>query len=159
MDIKPIGIIRSPFQHSAGTPIQPAFAQGTEGTVEVFSKFAEALSDLEGFERIWLLCWLDRASQFHLKVKPYLDRQPRGLFATRAPSRPNPIGLSCVKLLSVENNRLHVADIDLLDGTPLLDIKPYVKKFDCFDVRRNGWLDAVAKENTQADDRFFQNHT
>jgi tRNA-Thr(GGU) m(6)t(6)A37 methyltransferase TsaA len=157
MKIEPIGVVHSPFKQSAGTPIQPAFAQGAEGTIEVFPKFTEALSDLEGFERIWLLCWLDRASEYRLKVKPYLDRQRRGLFATRAPSRPNPIGLSCVRLLSVEGNTVQVADIDILDGTPLLDIKPYVKKFDYFDVQRNGWLDAVPKEDTRADDRFHRN--
>jgi tRNA-Thr(GGU) m(6)t(6)A37 methyltransferase TsaA len=157
MKIEPIGVVHSPFKQSAGTPIQPAFAQGAEGTIEVFPKFNEALSDLEGFERIWLLCWLDRASEYRLKVKPYLDRQRRGLFATRAPSRPNPIGLSCVRLLSVEGNTIHVADIDILDGTPLLDIKPYVKKFDYFDVQRNGWLDAVPKEDARADDRFHRN--
>ncbi|MGD2093642.1 MAG: tRNA (N6-threonylcarbamoyladenosine(37)-N6)-methyltransferase TrmO [Phycisphaerales bacterium] len=155
INISPIGVIHSPFTSTNGVPIQPAFAQGYEGTVEVYKEFEEALLDLEGFERIWLLFWLDRASKFKLKVRPYLDDKLHGLFTTRAPSRPNPIGLSCVKLLSVEKNILRICEIDILDGTPLLDIKPYVGKFDCFDVKRNGWLDTVSKGNTKADNRFY----
>ncbi|MGD8786884.1 MAG: tRNA (N6-threonylcarbamoyladenosine(37)-N6)-methyltransferase TrmO [Phycisphaerales bacterium] len=157
ININPIGVIHSPITSTDGAPIQPAFAQNHEGTVEVYEEFEEALLDLEGFERIWLLFWFDRASKFKLKVKPYMDDKPHGLFATRAPSRPNPIGLSCVKLLSVEKNILRVCEIDILDGTPLLDIKPYVGKFDCFEVKRNGWLDNVDKENTKADNRFYNN--
>jgi len=157
MKLKPIGIIHSPFSRTDGIPIQPVFAQGYEGTVEVYSEFEEALLDLEGFERIWLLYWFDRASEFKAKVKPYMDDRWHGLFATRAPSRPNPIGLSCVKLLSVEANILRVSDIDILDGTPLLDIKPYVGKFDCFEIRHNGWLDASDKGNIKSDNRFYNN--
>ena len=111
--------------------------------------------DLDGFERIWLLCWLDRASGFRAKVTPYLDSTSRGLFATRAPARPNPIGLSCVRLLAVEGNTLHVADLDILDGIPLLDIKPYVGRFDRFGVTRNGWLDTAEARKPQSDDRFY----
>ena len=155
MKLKPIGIIHSPFSQTDGIPIQPVFAQGYEGTVEVYSEFEEALLDLEGFERIWLLYWFDRASEFKAKVKPYMDDRWHGLFATRAPSRPNPIGLSCVKLLSVEANILHVSEIDILDGTPLLDIKPYVGKFDYFEVRRDGWLDTADKRGTISDNRFY----
>jgi len=155
MRIKPIGIIHSPFSQTNGVPIQPVFAKGYEGTVEVHNEFEEGLLDLEGFERIWLLYWFNRASKFKLKVKPFLDDKWHGLFATRAPSRPNPIGLSCVKLLSVEANILHVSELDILDGTPLLDIKPYVGKFDCFEVRHNGWLDTVDKRNIKSDNRFY----
>jgi tRNA-Thr(GGU) m(6)t(6)A37 methyltransferase TsaA len=158
MEVKPIGIIHSPFREAKGTPIQPVFAQGSEGTVEVFAEFQEGLADLEGFERIWLLFWLDRASLCKLKVKPYMDDKLRGLFATRAPSRPNPIGMSCVKLLSVEGNVLKVAELDILDGSPLLDIKPYVGKVDCFDVRRSGWLDTIEHKNTKADERFYKSN-
>jgi len=157
MTVKPIGIILSPFSRTDGTPIQPVFAQGCEGTVEVYREFEEALLGLEGFERIWLLYWFDKALEFKAKVKPYMDDRWHGLFATRAPSRPNPIGLSCVKLLSVEANILHVSDIDILDGTPLLDIKPYVGKFDCFEVKRNGWLDTADKRNIKSDGRFYNN--
>jgi tRNA-Thr(GGU) m(6)t(6)A37 methyltransferase TsaA len=157
MEIKPIGIIHSPFTTPEGIPIQPVFAKDSEATVEVYEEYKEALADLEGFERIWLLFWLDRASKFKPKVKPYMDNQMRGLFSTRAPSRPNPIGMSCVKLLGVEGNILKVAQVDILDGTPLLDIKPYIAKVDCFEIKRNGWLDAIKERNTKADNRFYKN--
>jgi tRNA-Thr(GGU) m(6)t(6)A37 methyltransferase TsaA len=156
MEVKPIGIIRSPFQAASGVPIQPAFAKDAEGTVEVAEEYTEALIDLDGFERIWLLYWFDRAAPFKAQVKPYLDDQTHGLFATRAPARPNPIGLSCVKLLSVGDTTLRVSGIDILDGTPLLDIKPYANRFDRFEVARNGWLDTAQKGTTQSDDRFFE---
>lgn len=156
MEVRPIGIIHSPFKEAAGTPIQPVFAKGSEGTVEVYPEFQEGLADLDGFERIWLLFWLNRASPYKLKVKPYMDDTIRGLFSTRAPSRPNSIGMSCVKLLGVDGNILKVAEFDILDGSPLLDIKPYVGKVDCFDVRRSGWLDAVEHINTKADERFHR---
>jgi tRNA-Thr(GGU) m(6)t(6)A37 methyltransferase TsaA len=156
MEVRPIGIIHSPFTDAAGTPIQPVFAKGSEGTVEVYPEFQEGLADLDGFERIWLLFWLDRAAPYKLKVKPYMDETIRGLFATRAPSRPNPIGISCVKLLGIEGNVLRVAEIDVLDGTPLLDIKPYVGKVDCFDVKHSGWLDTIEHKNTKADNRFHK---
>ena len=156
MQVKPIVIIHSPFTTPKGVPVQPVFAKGCEATVEVFPEFQEALADLEGFERIWLLCWLDRASVFKPRVKPYMDDKLRGLFATRAPSRPNPIGLSCVKLLSIEGNKLHVAEIDILDRTPLLDIKPYIAKVDCFAVKCSGWLDTIKGRNTKADNRFYE---
>jgi len=155
--INPIGVIHSSLINTDGAPIQPVFAKGCEGTVEVYGEFEEALLDLEGFERIWLLYWFDRASEFKAKVKPYVDDKWHGLFATRAPARPNPIGLSCVKLLSVKANILHVSELDILDGTPLLDIKPYIGKFDCFKVKRNGWLDAVDKGNIKSDNRFYDN--
>ncbi len=155
MEVKAIGTIHSPFQDASGVPIQPAFAEGAEGTVEVAPEYEEALADLEGFERIWLLYWFDRAGPFKARVKPYLDDQSHGLFATRAPVRPNPIGLSCVKLLGADRTTLRVGGIDILDGTPLLDIKPYANRFDRFDVTRNGWLDTAKRGTTKSDDRFF----
>jgi tRNA (adenine37-N6)-methyltransferase len=156
MEVKAIGTIRSPFQNASGVPIQPAFAENARGTVEVSPEYAEALADLDGFERIWLVYWFDRAAPFKASVKPYLDDQTHGLFATRAPARPNPIGLSCVKLLSVEGATLRVGGIDILDGTPLLDIKPYANRFDRFDVTRNGWLDTTKRGSTKSDHRFFE---
>jgi tRNA-Thr(GGU) m(6)t(6)A37 methyltransferase TsaA len=156
MEFEPIGIIHSPFKQAAGTPIQPAFAKDAEGVVEVYEPYIEGLQDLEGFERIWLIFWLHKSAPFKLRVTPYLDTVERGLFSTRAPSRPNPIGMSSVKLLKIDGGRLHVAEIDILDGTPLLDIKPYVGKVDCFQVERNGWLDTVEKDNTKADNRFHK---
>jgi len=156
MKVKPIGIIHSPFQQAAGTPIQPRAAKGAEGTVEVFSEFLAGLKDLEGFERIWLLYWFDRAKfeKCDLVVRPYLDDTPRGVFATRAPARPNPIGLSAVRLLEVRGNLLSVRDVDILNGTPLLDIKPYFPQFDCFKVARSGWLKGSTLRRAKADNRF-----
>ncbi len=157
MEVKPIGIVHTDFKDSSGVPIQPAFAKGSKGTVEIFEQYSAGLKDLDGFERIWLLCWFDRASEFKLEVKPYMDDKLHGLFTTRAPSRPNPIGLSCVRLLSVEGRILHVADVDILDGTPLLDIKPYTSRFDCFETKRNGWLDTIQDSNKKSDNRFYMN--
>ena len=154
-EFTPIGLIHSPHKEQKGTPIQPHLAEGVEGTVELYQEFAPGLRDLEGFERIWLLCWLDRVCQFRLEVVPYLDTQTHGVFATRAPSRPNSIGLSCVRLLTVEGARLRVADLDILDGTTLLDIKTNVPDLDVFEVRRVGWY-AHAGRSRQADNRFAQ---
>ena len=155
LELTPIGIIHSPYREQKGTPIQSRWAADVEGTVELYPEFAPGLRDLEGFERIWLLCWLDRVCPFRLEVVPYLDTQAHGVFATRAPSRPNSIGLSCVRLLAVEGARLRVADLDILDGTPLLDIKPYVPDFDAFEAGRVGWY-AHTQGARQADNRFAQ---
>ena len=152
---KSIGIIHTPFQQAEGTPIQPVKGKGVKGWVEVDNAYMDGLKDLDGFERIWLLFWCHRVSAVKLHVKPYMDDTIRGLFSTRAPSRPNGIGMSCVKLLSITGNRLEIEDIDILDGTPLLDIKPYVTKFDHFQVSKCGWTDNVINENTKADNRFF----
>jgi len=154
MQLTPIGIIHSPFLEPAGTPIQPAVARGAEGTVEVFPEFAEGLQDLEGFERVWLIYWFHRAVPARLRVVPFLDEVERGIFATRAPCRPNPLGLSAVRLLSVQGNILQVRELDILEGTPLLDIKPYTHRFDHFPVSRNGWMDQVSSGPGIADDRF-----
>ena len=157
MEIEPIGLIHSPFSQASGTPIQSSLAQGAEGVVEVFPRYAEALKDVDGFERIWLLYWFHKATQTQLIVRPYMDNAERGLFATRAPCRPNPIGISSVRLLQVQGCNLHIADLDILDETPLLDIKPYAPMFDCFDVSRTGWLQEVTVGQTLADGRFSQN--
>ena len=154
MEVQAIGLIRSPFKEPTGTPIQAAVAQGVQGSVEVYPQFAEGLKDLEGFDRIWLLYWFHQGVPAKLIVTPFMDDKPRGVFATRAPCRPNPIGISPVRLLKIEGNYLHVADLDVLDGTPLLDIKPYAPKFDHFDVSRIGWLEAAEHDRRLADDRF-----
>ncbi|MCK5713731.1 MAG: tRNA (N6-threonylcarbamoyladenosine(37)-N6)-methyltransferase TrmO [Hyphomicrobiaceae bacterium] len=154
MSLTQIGVIRSPHTGADGTPIQPRMAEGIEGTVEVFAPYEAALADVAGFERIWLLYWFDRIRDARLTVTPFMDDVPRGLFATRAPCRPNPIGISSVRLLGVEGRVLRVADVDILDGTPLLDIKPYTPRFDVFEVSRCGWLDAAAHRRGIADDRF-----
>jgi tRNA-Thr(GGU) m(6)t(6)A37 methyltransferase TsaA len=153
LELTPIGLIHSPHLQAEGTPIQPRWTAGSEGTVELFPEFAPGLRDLGGFERIWLLYWFDRAREAQLEVVPYLDTQTHGVFATRAPSRPNSIGLSCVRLLAVEGARLRVAELDVLDGTPLLDIKPYVPDCDVFPVERIGWY-AGARGTRIADGRF-----
>ena len=152
--MQPIGIIHTPFKEASGTPIQPAVAEGAEGRVELFDQYAAGLKDLEGFDRVWLLFEFDRSGPPRLVVTPFRDTVPRGVFATRAPCRPNPIGMSAVRLQRIEGNVLHVRDVDILDGTPLLDIKPYVPEFDHFEVRRSGWLDRAGSDRTVADSRF-----
>ena len=156
MELKPIGVIHSPWTEAAGTPIQTATAKGVEGQVEVFPEFAAGLRDLDGFERIWLLYWFHRAAPARLKVVPFLDDRERGIFATRAPCRPNPIGISAVELVRVKGRVLMVRDVDILNETPLLDIKPYAPRFDHFAVVRSGWLDQAAGGRVEADDRFVK---
>jgi len=154
LHLRPIGVIHSPHQQAAGTPVQSSLATGISGTVEVLPEFAAGLKDLEAFDRIWLMYWFDRASPYHPTVKPYLDTVERGLFATRAPARPNPIGISAVKLLSVEGNMLTVDGMDILDGTPLLDIKPYLPAFDAVQAEKTGWCGQLQVNAVLADGRF-----
>ena len=153
---KPIGIIHSPFKEPKGTPIQPSGAKGTDGTVEIFPDYAEGLKDLEGFSHIILIYHFHLSKKASLKVKPYLDDEVHGVFAMRAPSRPNPIGISTVHLLRIEGTTLHIQDVDIVDGTPLLDIKPYVPEFDRGEVQRTGWLEKkVQKLGITKDDGRF----
>jgi len=154
--LKPIGVIHSPYREPGGTPIQAAFGGDVRGEVEVFSEYAEALDDLEGFERIYLIYWLHRSRSFRLKVVPYRDTVVRGLFATRAPNRPNPVGLSIVRLAGREGNRLQVEGVDILEGTPLLDIKPYIPLVDSHPDSRSGWFGAGRENRKVADGRFHQ---
>jgi tRNA-Thr(GGU) m(6)t(6)A37 methyltransferase TsaA len=147
-------LIHTPFRRSEGTPIQGAVANGAQGVVELFPEFTPGLRDLADFERLWLIYVLDRASAAQLIVRPYLDNQEHGIFATRSPARPNHIGLSAVRLLEVDQNRLLIADVDMLDGTPLLDIKPYVPAFDHFEVTRTGWYADKSAKGILADARF-----
>jgi tRNA (adenine37-N6)-methyltransferase len=154
MKLTTIGIIRSPHQRAEGTPVQAALAAGAQGTVEVFPEYAAGLRDLDGFERIWLVYWFDRAKPAQMVVTPYLDTTPRGLFATRAPSRPNPIGLSAVRLLAINGCVLQVDGLDILDNTPLLDLKPYVPAFDVFPTKRIGWCADIQSNTPVADGRF-----
>jgi len=155
MNMYSIGTIHSPFKEASGTPIQPCMAEESNGYVEVFPEFREGLAGLDGFERIWLLYWCHLANESSLTVKPFLDKAEHGIFSVRAPSRPNPVGMSCVRLLSVDGCRLHVSGIDILDGTPLLDIKPYIVKFDSYSNIKCGWFDKGKKsEKAVADSRF-----
>ena len=153
---KPIGTIHSSFKEPEGTPIQPAGAKGIHGTVEVFPEYAEGLKDVEGFSHIILIFHFHLSRRAPLKVKPYMDNEMRGVFATRSPSRPNPIGISVVRLIGIEDNILHIQDVDIVDGTPLLDIKPHVPEFDMREVVRVGWLEKnVHKLSASRDDGRF----
>ena len=137
-------------------PIQPAGGDGVEGTVEVFEQYRAGLKDLDGFSHIVLLCHFHRSQGFSLHVVPYMDSKVRGVFATRAPKRPNPIGLSVVQLDRIEDGVLHIRNLDILDGTPLLDIKPYVPEFDSPVEVRTGWLEEARKTVSKqtSDNRF-----
>ena len=156
IEFAPIGIIHSPFMEPEDMPIQPAGAVGVKGTVEVFEDFHPGLEDLDGFSHVILLYHFHRNRSFNLHVVPFMDSEPRGLFATRAPKRPNPIGLSIVQLDKIEDGVLHIQNVDILDGTPLLDIKPYVPEFDAQVEVRTGWLEKARKtvSRRKSDDRF-----
>lgn len=136
----PIGTIHTPFSTPDGTPIQPSRASGATGVVRLEAPFQQGLRDLEGFERIWLVYYFHEAPLGQLLVRPFLDTTPRGVFSTRSPARPTPLGMSAVRLLRVHEDCLEVADIDVIDGTPLLDIKPYVPEFDSYPSSKAGWF-------------------
>jgi tRNA-Thr(GGU) m(6)t(6)A37 methyltransferase TsaA len=138
--IEPVGVIRSPYTAKEETPIQGAFRQEVEGRVEIFPEYAEALKDIEGFSHIILLYVFDRAGPVELVRPTFLDDAPHGVFASRHPCRPNGIGLTVVRLLGREGRTLRVSGIDTLDLTPVVDIKPYIPRFDCFPEAREGWI-------------------
>ena len=151
-----IGIIHSPFKKPKGTPIQPLAAQGIGGTVEIFQSYSEGLEDIDGFSHIMLVYHSHLSKKSALKVKPYMDDRTHGVFSTRAPNRPNPIGISVVQLVKIEGNILHIKDLDIVDGAPLLDIKPYVPEFDVRDTRKIGWLEKnINKLSKSKDDGRF----
>jgi len=152
----PIGIIHSPHKTTEGVPIQPSGAKGIKGSVVVDEKYADALADLEGFSHIVLLYHFHLSEGFSLKVKPFLDDSKHGLFATRAPKRPNAIGISVVKLISIEGCTLQIENVDIADGTPLLDIKPYVPDFDSAEEIKIGWLEGKTNKSLKkkSDNRF-----
>jgi len=157
IEYQPIGIIYSPFTELSGMPIQPAGAAGVEGTVEVFPEYNDGLKDLEGFSHVIMLYHFHQSKGFNLHVVPFMDSIPRGVFATRAPKRPNPIGLSVIKLQKIQGNILYVENVDIVDGTPLLDIKPYVPEFDKQTEVRVGWLEEARKEvSKRKSDRRFK---
>lgn len=140
MKINPIGIIHSPFATKEEAPIQGAFQPDAEGTVEVFADFAAGLKDIETFSHLILIYRFDRAGEVILVRPTLLDDEPHGVLASRHPCRPNGLGLSVVRLLRREGNILHVGGIDVLDGTPLIDIKPYVPRFDSYPEADEGWF-------------------
>jgi len=146
---RPIGVIRSGHDVAERTPIQPGYARGCPGRAEVRPEYAEGLKDLDGFSHLILLYHLHRAGEPLLIVQPFTDDRPRGIFATRHPRRPNPIGLSIVRLVWIEGATLHLEDVDILDGTPLLDIKPYVPRFDTVENPRGGWTESIDEETAR----------
>jgi tRNA-Thr(GGU) m(6)t(6)A37 methyltransferase TsaA len=146
---KPIGLIRSEHTNPAETPIQSVYATGCRGWAEILPEYVEGLRDIEGFSHIYLIYDFHRAESGRLIVKPFLQDVERGVFATRAPCRPNHIGLSIVKLLRRQNNVLHLDWVDILDGTPLLDIKPYTARFDRIEHTMDGWHNGVDDETAR----------
>ncbi|MFH1977532.1 MAG: tRNA (N6-threonylcarbamoyladenosine(37)-N6)-methyltransferase TrmO [Pseudomonadota bacterium] len=156
MIYSPIGIIHTPFTEAKKMPIQPAAAKGIEGTIDIKPEFENGLKYLDGFSHIILLYHLHLSKGFSLEVIPFLDDKPRGVFATRAPRRPNPIGLSIVRLVDIKKNRLNIRNVDVVDGTPLLDIKPYVPEFDDQKAEKIGWLsDKIDRmREIKSDERF-----
>ena len=154
--LAPIGVIHSPFQRLDEMPIQPSSETSAPGTVEIYPQFAAGLKDLEGFSHLILIYCFHKASRVALTVTPFLDSEPRGVFATRVPVRPNPIGLSVVPLRKVEACTLFVDRLDVLDGTPLLDLKPYVPEFDQGTQVRTGWLERAQGQvrRARSDGRF-----
>lgn len=179
LTMEPIGTVHSPWLVAQGTPIQPPLSwnldhgwegaaqdrvaaphvdrRGGRGTLEILPEWEEALDDLDGYSHLWALFWIHRSRSAVPKVVPYRDTVERGLFSTRSPMRPNPIGLSCLKIVSVTGRFVHVAGLDILHGTPLVDIKPYTSDYDSFPDARRGWLDSptLRPEVATADSRFF----
>ena len=143
--MRPIGVIHSPFTEKDKTPIQASRSQ-TIGLVEVYPEFTDGLKDIEALSHIYLLYVFHESDGYTLQVKPFLDDQEHGIFATRHPCRPNPLGISVVKLLSRKENSLTVEGIDTLDGTPLLDIKPYIPDFDLRTDVHTGWYETRSKK-------------
>jgi tRNA-Thr(GGU) m(6)t(6)A37 methyltransferase TsaA len=160
MEIKlqPIGYIHSPFKEPKGMPIQPVGAKGILGRIEILPEYVEGLVNLDGFSHLILIYYLHKVEGYKLEVVPFLDDKPHGVFATRAPRRPNPLGFSIVKLKKIVENTLYIEEVDILDGTPLLDIKPYIPDFDQHQVVRAGWFeDARGKVNSiRSDSRFTE---
>ncbi len=152
----PIGIIHSPFTDITGMPIQPTGARGIRGNVEIFYEYAEGLRDIEGFSHLFLVYVFHRCPSYHLTVIPFLDTTHRGVFATRAPRRANAIGLSVVRLIEVCGTTLVIEDVDVLDGTPVLDLKPYVPAFDSYPAASAGWLEQTMHNagSFRSDERF-----
>ena len=153
---KPIGVIHSPFKEPIGVPIQPTAAKGVRGTVELEPEYVDGLKDIEDFSHIILIFHLHLSKGYSLEVKPFMDDHLHGLFTTRAPRRPNPIGISVVRLLKGEGRVLHVEGVDMVDGTPLLDIKPYVPGLDDRKAERVNWVSEKVDQMhiTNADERF-----
>ena len=156
----PIGVVHSPFKTPQDVPIQAAVAEEVKGSVEVAQEYVEGLRDVEGFSHLILVYHCHLAQEYSLLVKPFLDERLHGVFSTRAPSRPNPVGVSVVRLTKKEKNILHIQDVDIIDGTPLLDIKPFVPHFDQRKAEKIGWLTGkIDKLHSGRDDGRFAKNT
>ncbi len=153
---RPIGIVHSPFREIGQMPVQPVSAAGVSGTIELLPDLVPGLQDLDGFSHLLVIYHFHRSGPTRLSVTPFLDDHPHGIFATRAPVRPNPIGLSLLTLLGIDGHRLQVGNLDILDGTPVLDIKPYVPQFDQVADVRSGWVERAGNKvgTLRSDDRF-----
>lgn len=138
--LKPIGTIHSPFKNTKGTPIQASVAHDIDGSIEILEEYVDGLNDLEGFSHIILIYYFHMAKESGLHQQPFMNGKSHGVFSIRSPSRPNPIGISVVRLKGIIGNVLYVNGLDIIDGTPLLDIKPYVPEFDSYEVEKTGWL-------------------
>ena len=156
--LNPIGIIHSPFKEIVGTPIQSVFSKDGEGTVEIFPEFKQGLKDLDGFSHIILIYHFHKLKGYRLICRPFLDDVQRGVFAIRTPRRPNPVGFSIVRLKKIRDTIISVSSLDILDGTPLIDIKPYIPQFDAPKASKLGWFKKAFKKKKSAilaDDRFI----
>jgi len=152
----PIGVIRTPHENAEGTPIQPAAASEYQGKIILLNEFVPGLQDLEGFSHIFVFYHFNRIKETKLVVKPFLDNEEHGIFATRAPARPCPMGMSLLKIESIVNNEITVSGVDILDNTPVIDIKPYIPKFDCVSDARFGWMEKrIERLDTSGDDGRF----
>ncbi len=155
---KPIGMIHTPFEDTKNIPIQPSAAKGITGIIEIYPEYAKGLKDLDGFSHILLIYHFHLSEGFHLEVRPFLDENKRGVFSTRAPRRPNNIGISVVKLVRIEKNILHFENADMVNNTPLLDIKPFIPDMNPNDTVKTGWLTEVKhKMSYHKSDRRFDN--
>jgi tRNA-Thr(GGU) m(6)t(6)A37 methyltransferase TsaA len=156
IELESIGVIHTPFTRPEGMPIQPPGGAGVTGSVEIFPEYVEGLKDLDGFSHIFLIYRLHEVKGAVLTVIPFMDDTPRGVFSTRSPKRPNAIGISVVKLNGVQGGQLEIENVDILDGTPLLDIKPYLPEVDHQPADRIGWLTGKKERfsGKKADDRF-----
>lgn len=156
VEYKAIGKIKTEFKDPQGTPIQPKVDKKTQGKIELFKEYQDGLLDLEGFSHLILLYHCHKAGQYLLKVKPFMENKEHGIFSIRAPSRPNSIGLSIVRLEKIEGSTLYIKEVDILDNTPLLDIKPYVPEFDNRKDVKIGWLEKnIEKLSFTKDDGRF----
>ena len=152
-----IGTLSTPYRSKNGVPIQGVFDPESKGKAEIFEEFGSGLKDIEGFSHLILIYVFDRSEGYDLVCRPYMEDKLHGVFAIRAPRRPNPIGFSVVRLEKMDGNTLHLAELDMLDGTPLLDIKPFIPKFDHRDNARVGWMEGAfqdARHRKISDDRF-----